>query len=124
MSMASDRLPIVTTADNVPGPKQGRWTYKDYAALPDNGQHYEIVNGVLFMTPAPNISHQDAVGRFFLYLFTHVESARIGRVFVVPLDVELAPNVVVQPDVIVVLNANLDKITETRIIGAPDLVVE
>jgi len=33
-------------------------------------------------------------------------------------------NVVVQPDVVVVLNASLGKITATRIIGAPELVVE
>ena len=37
---------------------------------------------------------------------------------------ELAPDVVVQPDVLVVLNANLDVITPSRIVGAPDLVIE
>ena len=42
---------IVTPADWVPGPKQGRWTYDDYVALPEDGNRYEIVNGVLYMTP-------------------------------------------------------------------------
>jgi Uma2 family endonuclease len=41
-----------------------------------------------------------------------------------PRDVELAPNVVVQPDVFVLLNDNLQKITEARVICAPDLAIE
>ena len=31
---------------------------------------------------------------------------------------------VVQPDILVVLNKNLDRVLDSRIIGAPDLVVE
>ncbi|HZR39849.1 MAG TPA: Uma2 family endonuclease, partial [Ktedonobacteraceae bacterium] len=93
-------------------------------ALPDDGHRYEIVEGVLYMTPAPNISHQEAVGWFFHYLLTHVKIAGLGRVFVAPVDVELAPNVVVQPDLLVIFNEGLEKITPSRIIGAPDLVVE
>ena len=124
MTTTSERLPVVTIANNVPGPKQGLWTYNDYAALPDDGQHYEIVNGVLFMTPSPSIAHQEAAFEIASYLRTHVKLAGLGRVFMSPVDVELAPNVVVQPDVVVVLNASLGKITATRIIGAPELVVE
>jgi Uma2 family endonuclease len=124
MTTTSDRLPMVTRADMVAGPGQGRWTYNHYAALPDDGKRYEIVNGVLLMTPAPNISHQEVVGEFFSYLRAHTRSNDLGRVFVAPVDVELAPNVVVQPDIAVVLKANFDKVTESRIVGAPDLVVE
>jgi len=115
---------MVTTADNMPGPGQGRWTYKDYAALPDDGRRYEIVDGVLFMAPSPGRWHQKSSGRLFRYLAAHVEDAGLGEVYEAPFDVELALNVVVQPDVVVLLNANLEKITDSRIIGAPDLVVE
>ena len=41
-----------------------------------------------------------------------------------PFDVELAQDTVFQPDVLVVLNAGLEKVTEDGVIGAPDLVVE
>jgi len=124
MTTTSDRLPTVIPADYVSGPEQGRWTYKEYAAIPDDGKRYEIVNGVLFMTPPPSIPHQRATGCFFRYLSTHVEDAGLGWVFVSPVDVQLAPNVVVQPNVAIVLKAGLEKITESRIIGAPDLVIE
>ncbi len=115
---------VVTTADWVPGPPQGSWTYDDYAALPDDGRHYEIVNGVLVMGPAPSPDHQSIAVRLTHYLFVHAELAGLGRVFAAPLDVELEPKNVFQPDVIVLLNAHLDRVAAKRIIGAPDLVVE
>jgi Uma2 family endonuclease len=124
MTMILGRVPMVTAADDVPGPGQGRWTYKDYAAIPDDGRRYEIVDGVLYMAPSPNEWHQTTAGRLFRYLATQIEDAGLGRVYVAPFDVELTPDTVVQPDVLVILNANHDKITLSRIIGAPDLVIE
>ncbi len=124
MTPTTDRLPVVAPAGNILGPKQGQWTYRDYAALPDDGRRYEIVNGVLYMRPSPSGSHQSAALRFSLHLFNHVEAAGLGRVYIAPFDVELGPNVVVQPDVFVLLNEGLEKYTESRVIGAPDLVVE
>lgn len=124
MTTTSDRLPMVTRADDVPGPKQGFWTYDDYAALSVDGQCYEIVNGVLYMTPAPSWSHQEIVGEFFAYLRTYIRTSGLGSVFVAPVDVELAPNVVFQPDVVVLLKSSGKKLKEHHIVGAPDLIVE
>ena len=123
-SVPLDVLPVVTAAAPLVGPPQGRWTYADYAALPDDGNRYEIIAGVLYMTPAPGAGNQSVSARLVTFLVTHVEFAGLGRVFAVPVDVELAPDTVVQPDIVVVLSANLDRITPSRIIGAPDLVVE
>jgi Uma2 family endonuclease len=119
-----DTLPLVVPADDTPGPPQGQWTYADYAALPDDGQRYELVAGVLYMVPAPTIAHQTASNWFAFYLTQYVQVAGLGRIFAAPVDVELAPGTVVQPDVLVVLNASLGIITPRRIVGAPDLVVE
>ncbi len=113
-------LPVKRT----PGPKQGEWTYSDYARLPDDGRRYEVMNGVLIMSPAPNEIHQMAVVRFTYYLFQHVDLAKRGRVIVAPFDVELTPKRVVQPDILVVLQTNAAKQTSTRLIGAPDLTIE
>ena len=124
MTMTSDRFAVVTPANHVPGPKQGQWTYAHYAALPNNGKRYEIVNGVLYTMLTPDIPHQEVLGEIFSYLRTHVKLAGLGLVRIAPFDVELAPNVVVQPDVLVVLNTNLDIVLDSRIIGTPNLVVE
>lgn len=124
MTTISNKEPMVTPADWIREPKQGRWTYKEYAALPNDGIRYEIVNGVLFMTPSPSGQHQDAVLEIAAYLRDYIKQANAGKVRIAPCDVELASNVVVQPDVFIVLNEHLDRIEESRVIGAPDLVVE
>jgi len=124
MRTTKEELSVVTPADWVPGPPQGSWTYEDYAALPDDGRRYEIVNGVLVMAPAPGTGHQSIVVRLSHYLFAHVELAGLGRVFPGPIDVELGPKNVFQPDLIVLLNAHLERVTEKKISGAPDLAVE
>jgi Uma2 family endonuclease len=119
-----EKLGVVMPASWVSGPKQGQWTYKDYASLPEDGHHYEVVNGVLYMSPAPSMGHQEIVGWIFFYLVTHVKLPGLGRVYQAPTDVELGPGDVVQPDVFVVLKPHLDRVTPSRLIGAPDLVVE
>lgn len=124
MTAGANMLQAVAPADDLAGPRQGRFTYADYAALPQNGHRYEVVDGVLFMAPAPSTDHQGASSRFVYYLMTHVEIAGLGRVFHAPVDVELSPAMVVQPDVVVVLSANAGIITPSRIVGAPDLVIE
>jgi Uma2 family endonuclease len=120
----AERYLTVIPADWVPGPKQGEWTYSHYAALPDDGQRYEIVNGVLIMAPAPSPEHQSIAVRLAYYVFPHVDLAGIGRLFTAPIDVELGPKNVFQPDIVVVLNAHLNRVADKKIIGAPDLVVE
>ena len=124
MTITSKEITVVTPANHVPGSEQGRWTYDYYLALPDDGQRYEIVDGVLYMAPAPSTGHQDSVLWIAHYLRIHVKLAGLGQVYVAPVDVVLALDTVVQPDVLVVLKENFAKITEKRIVGAPDLVVE
>jgi Uma2 family endonuclease len=118
-----EKLSVVTPADWVPGPEQGKWTYREYAALGDE-QRYEIVHGVLLMTPSPSDWHQRVTGRIFYYLTASIDLPGRGQVYQAPFDVFLGISDVVQPDVLVVLPENLGKVTEKGVMGAPDLVVE
>jgi Uma2 family endonuclease len=111
-------------ADWVPGPPQGSWTYDAYAALPDDGNRYEIVQGVLLMPPAPEPAHQGIVEEINSYLRSQILSTKRGLVFTSPIDVVLAENISVQPDVLVILKEHLDRVGIKRITGTPDLVVE
>ena len=124
MITTKEELSVVTPADWVPGPPQGSWTYEDYAALPADGRRYEIVNGVLVMAPAPTPEHQDIAGEIYVALRAYVKLAGLGRVFVGPLDVQLSLDNMFQPDLVVLLNAHLERVTEKKITGAPDLAVE
>jgi Uma2 family endonuclease len=119
-----DEINTVTPADWVPGPQQGDWTYEAYAALTADGECYEIVQGVLVMSPSPEDIHQDVVGEIFAYLREQIKLKHLGRVFMAPFDVVLSPHDVFQPDVLVVLNEHLERVITQCVMGAPDLVVE
>jgi Uma2 family endonuclease len=124
MTTVAESLPMVVPADWVPGPKQGCWTYEDYAALPDDGTRYEVIDGILYRMPGPNTPHQGSSTQFTTRLTIHVEYAGLGRVFAAPLDVLLPNARPAQPDIIVVLNHKLDLISYRGIEGPPDLVIE
>ena len=34
------------------------WNYARWSQLPDDGNRYEVINGVLYMTTAPSFFHQ------------------------------------------------------------------
>jgi Uma2 family endonuclease len=77
------------------------------------------------MTPPPTPEHQSIVGLIFYALMTHVQRAGLGRVYQAPIGVELAPQSAPEPDIVVVLKANLNAIIGVkRIVGVPDLIVE
>lgn len=126
MTMISDEKEtrMVVPADWVPGPRQGEWTYEMYSALPDNGHRYEIVQGVLMMSPAPETAHQGVIAEISAYLREQIFLKRRGLVLTGPTDVVLSSQKVVEPDVLVLLEDHLDRLTEKCIEGPPDLVVE
>ncbi|HZU78176.1 MAG TPA: Uma2 family endonuclease [Dehalococcoidia bacterium] len=125
MTSTTEVLPVVARADDVPGPPQGRWTYEAYARIPDDGRRYEIIDGVLYVTPAPSYPHQNSVSNFHYHLKTHLRTTGRGIVILAPFDVELMPGQpVVQPDVLVVLAEHRHRLTNSRLIGPPDLVIE
>jgi Uma2 family endonuclease len=115
---------IVSSARSWP-PAQGDWTYEDYNRLPDNGFRYEVIDGELFMSPAPNPHHQTIAGEIFFALMKLAKEQNLGRVLSAPVDVVLSDiGTPVQPDVIFIRQERLDIIGERKIDGAPDLVVE
>ena len=60
--------------------KRVRWTIADLELFPDNGNRYEIIDGELFVTKAPNWKHQETTGRFFSVLDIWSQSTGLGRV--------------------------------------------
>lgn len=106
-------------------PSQGEWTYEDYERLPDDGLRYEIIGGVLYMTPAPGFDHQYIVGELFTALRTFIREHQLGIVLVAPFEVRL-PDVaqVVQPDLLFIAAGREPSPGDHAFTGAPDLVVE
>ena len=101
-----------------------RYTVADYDQLPDDGPRHELIDGVLIEMPGPSVLHQRLVGWLFRIMAGFVQRDHLGEVFLTPLDVELSDGRVVQPDILFVSSARSGVITDARIVGAPDLVVE
>jgi Uma2 family endonuclease len=99
------------------------FTYRDYARLPDD-RRYEVIEGKLFLTPAPRTSHQRICGELFAALREHVRNRDLGEVLIAPCDVVLSETNVLQPDILFVRKSRLSIIGEKYVSLAPDLLVE
>jgi Uma2 family endonuclease len=99
-------------------------TYRDYAALPDDGHRYELHDGALSMTPAPGTRHQRISREFLSALHQHVKAHGTGEVFVAPYDVILSDVTVLQPDLVYLDATRARLVSERGVEGPPTLVVE
>lgn len=98
-------------------------TVEDYRLLPETGPRYQLIEGDLFMAPAPNRFHQNIALNVAVILYRYLEKNSIGSVFMAPFDVYLDETNVVQPDVVFV-SENNDILTDRGAEGAPDFVLE
>lgn len=101
-----------------------RLTYNDLQQIPPDRNRYELIEGELFVSAAPNIDHQRKAGRLFRRLAEHVEQHDLGEVFIAPCDVVLDAATVLEPDIVFVSKGRRSIVKSTCIEGAPDLVVE
>lgn len=106
-------------------PEQGQWTYEDWLRLPDDGFRYEVIDGVMYMSPPPSFRHQSTVTELARQMGNYVVEHKLGQVVVAPCGVRLPDQPVpVQPDIFFVKAERLHIVGEDYIEGTPDLVVE
>ncbi len=121
MAVTAKRFPPPTRE----WPEQGKWTYDDWAQLPDDGTRYEVIDGVLHMTPPPTTSHQFVSVHLLTAMKNHADAKNLGYVLSAPVGVRLpAHPVPFQPDIVFVGVARKAIIGKQYIEGVPDLVVE
>ena len=108
----------------VPLPGPYRLTYADWLQFPDDGRLYEVIDGELLVTPPPNIRHQRASRELQFQIHLHLRQNGKGEVLNAPVGVRLRDDLIVGPDLIVILAEHADRIGKQVIDGAPDLVVE
>jgi Uma2 family endonuclease len=80
----------------------GLWTVDDLQTLPDDGNRYEVIDGELFVTPAPSFDHQEAIARLYLLLSPYVTQHAAAHVIFAPADVVFSPRRGLQPDLFVI----------------------
>ena len=99
-------------------------TVEHYRNLPETGPRYQLVDGDLYMAPAPNRFHQDISRNLEFILLRYLAEHPIGILYHAPFDVYLTNIDVFQPDIVVVLNENRRILTEAGAEGPPDFVAE
>lgn len=98
--------------------------YEDLRAMPNDGRRYELLEGEVFVTPAPGTRHQRTVGKLHRALADFVEERDLGEVFLAPCDVVFGERTAVQPDLLFIRRDRISIVTEANVQGAPDLVIE
>lgn len=80
------------------------WTVDMLDALPDDGQRYELIDGLVYVTPAAGLPHQLIAGELHHLLKLYLRGSMVGRVLISPSDVRRGDHTRnrVQPDVFVV----------------------
>ena len=84
-------------------------TWDDYVRLPDDGRRHEIMDGVHYVSASPFIDHQRISRHIHFQLYRQIELTGRGEVFNAPTDLHLS---------------EFAYVTEQKVEGPPDLVVE
>lgn len=100
-----------------------KFTYDDYAKLPE-GSLYQLIDGELIMSPAPNLYHQMILNNILQELNKFNAVKKSGKIFPSPVDVYFEEYETYQPDIVFVAKERSHILKETKIEGSPDLVVE
>ncbi|WP_207387022.1 Uma2 family endonuclease [Frankia sp. Cppng1_Ct_nod] len=110
MAVAYEDLPV----------REDGFTVEDLAGMPDDGRRYELVDGVLLVSPAPRWEHQRACLELAI-AFTNACPADLVAFAPTP-DVRRGERTSVQPDVCVVRRADL--VRGQGYLAVPVLAVE
>lgn len=80
------------------------WTIDMLDALPESSDRHEIIDGELFVTPAPGMDHQGIAGELYVRLANYLRGSTAAKPFIAPSDVWRGERRInrVQPDVFVV----------------------
>jgi Uma2 family endonuclease len=99
-------------------------TVADLDIMPDDGNRYEIIEGELFASRSPSLTHQSVSGNFFLSIKSYLVENPIGEIWATP-GVIFSEFSGVIPDLVFVSNERRNEVAAgDRITGAPDLVIE
>lgn len=100
-------------------PVSGDWTVDDLDRLPDDGLRYELVDGVLLVSPAPLVPHQLGLSALLVQLAGAAPDE--FRVLPAPLDITFSRTRLLQPDIVVLRR---EQLTGRKVDGIPLLAVE
>lgn len=99
-----------------------RMTADQYLGLPETREQYELVDGVVIVSPSATWGHQRIAREILLQLTQFLEAHPVGEA-VSDVDVRLRDDLVLRPDVVFLTAAKAARVTG-YIAEPPDVVVE
>lgn len=111
-------------------PKNKKWTCQDLEneAIfpPDLKVRTQLINHKLFIIarPRPTATHQEILGNFLIILGAYVKQKKLGKIYPTPFALHIDEGTCLEPDIVLVLKPQLEKVTEKGIFAPPSLVVE
>jgi len=100
------------------------WGRVKWEQLPDDGNRYEVIDGVLYMATAPSAFHQWILRQMFVTLYQQIDLTGVGLTFWSPMGVFMPGCDPVQPDLLVIRTSDLSIIHDRRVYGVPALLIE
>jgi Uma2 family endonuclease len=101
-----------------------RFPAEDIFDAPDDDKRYEVIDGELYVSKAPDWQHQEALMVLTGYLWNYIRPRRLGRLVQSPVGVILSEEDGVQPDLVYISREREHIIQRRGVYGAPDLLVE
>src|SRR5215207_7108203 len=102
-----------------------RMSYEEFQDWWGEGRHGEWVDGEVIVFMSPTWSHQSLAGFLYRLLIEFVEVFDLGRVGIAPFEMLIrGSSSSRQPDVLFISREHLDRLTDGRLEGAADLVIE
>ncbi|MBM3226962.1 MAG: Uma2 family endonuclease [Candidatus Tectomicrobia bacterium] len=100
-------------------------TYEEYLAWADEDGHTEWVNGAVIIHMPPKHAHQVTVAFLLHLLRQFIELFQLGQLLPAPFEMRaVAGGPAREPDLLFVAQAHLSRLSEARLSGPADLVVE
>lgn len=123
MSAASSEK---NTATIPTGPPQRlRMSYEEYVAWAGEAVQAEWVNGEVVVQMPPKLRHQEVVAFLMSFLDLFTRLFRLGTLLAAPFEMRATPDGPArEPDLLFVAQEHRDRLTEHRLSGPADLVIE
>ena len=102
----------------------GDWNYARWDTLGDDGNRYEVIDGVLYMTTAPSFFHQWIVQQLIELVGAPLRQKGIAYYVTAPIGLLMPGCDPVQPDFMLIRREQASIIYDRRVRGVPDLIAE
>ena len=100
------------------------WCADRWEKLPADGNRYEVIDGVLYMSTSPSVFHQWIINRLMGLIGLPLQDRGFAYAFTGPIGVFMPSCDPVQPDFLLIRTERSAIIDNPHINGVPDLIVE